>query len=106
VAKIIFLTWVRELEPATSYLLQQAVDPVIDGVCPGGDVGAEWVTVGAGSREQSILTSDLGSAHLPLSRVMQRGQVGATFESQLRIVNASTGAVVLQSNCFQFQVMP
>jgi hypothetical protein len=104
VAKVFFITWVRELEPRTQYLLQQAVDSVIDGSCTGGSVPSDWVTIGANGKPQTIYTDPRGSAHLPLNQLMPRHLVGTTLESQLRIINASTGEVVLQSGCFQFEV--
>jgi hypothetical protein len=102
-AKISFITWVRELEPNTTYLLQQALVPGTEGECD--TSRAEWRTIGSGSKPQAIDTGELGSAHLPLSRVLPRGLVGTTMDSRLRVIEERTGAVVLQSDCFQFQII-
>src|SRR5437868_5172172 len=38
-------TWVRDLEPRTEYVLQRAVDTMLDGVCP----TTGWRTLGRGA---------------------------------------------------------
>jgi hypothetical protein len=70
-ARIFFITWLRELERNTTYLLQQAIDPVVDGVCTGGTTNpAEWLTIGVGTKPFTITTDERGSFHAPLYRTL------------------------------------
>ncbi len=103
-AKLFFITWLRELKPGTTYLLQQAIDPVADGVCTGGVDPAEWVTLGTGTKPYRITINDMGSFHGPLRRTLPRRLVGTTFDSHLRLIAEASGAVVQVSGCFQFKV--
>jgi hypothetical protein len=104
-AKLFFVTWLRELEPNASYLLQQAIDPVVDGVCTGGTANpAEWLTIGVGTKPFTITTDERGSFHAPLYRTLPRRLVGTSFDIHLRIIEEATEAVVQKSGCFQFKV--
>lgn len=104
-AKIFFITWLRELKPNTTYLLQQAIDPIVDGVCTGGTTNpAEWLTIGVDTKPLPITTDERGSFHAPLRRTLPRRLVGTTFDIHLRIIEEATEAVVQKSGCFQFQV--
>src|SRR3954471_2568442 len=51
-------TWVRGLEPNTTYVLQRAADRTLDGVCT---TGGGWLTLGRGLTAQSITTDDRGT---------------------------------------------
>jgi hypothetical protein len=104
-AKVFYITWLRDLKPATRYLLQQALDSVADGVCTAGTGDpSEWLTIGTGGKPFTITTDDRGSFHAPLYRTLPRRLVGTTFDAHLRIIEEATGAVVQSSGCFQFQV--
>jgi hypothetical protein len=104
-ARIFFITWLRELEPNTTYLLQQALDSVADGICTGGVTNPdEWLTLGVGTKPWPITINALGSFHGPLYRTLPRRLVGTTFDSHLRLIEEATQAVVQKSGCFQFQV--
>src|SRR4029079_12166283 len=50
-------TWVRDLKPLTSYLLQRATDVTLDGVC----TGTNWLTLGKGSVPQALTTEVQGT---------------------------------------------
>jgi hypothetical protein len=100
VARIFYIVWVRDLTPNTSYLLQEASGPT---VCTGG--ASEWATIGSNGKRQDILTDPRGSAHLPLSRTAPRSLVGTQLGARLRIVENASGAVVLESDCFLFEVI-
>ena len=51
--RIVYLdTWVRDLEPNTTYQLQRATDPNVNDDC----TGTNWLTLGRGSVPQSITT--------------------------------------------------
>src|SRR5215813_15008163 len=56
--------WVRDLAPNTSYLLQRAVDTVIDDNC----TSTAWLTLGKGLVPQSIITDDNGTGREQLFR--------------------------------------
>lgn len=102
-SKIIILdTWVRDLEPNHQYLLQRAVDPanVVDGDC----TSTSWLTLGKGLTPQSILTDDSGTGNEELWRDVSMVASGTSFDIHFRIVDASTMAVVLNSDCYQYVV--
>lgn len=102
-SKIIVLdTWVRDLEPNHQYLLQRAVDAanVVDGNC----TSTSWLTLGMGLTPQSILTDDNGKGSEELWRDISTIASGAAFDIHFRIVDASTMAVVLTSDCYQYVV--
>jgi hypothetical protein len=94
--KIVYLdTWVRDLAPNHSYLLQRAVDPanVVDGDC----TSSAWLTLGA------ISTDARGTGLAALSRNLPSA-VGTTFDIHFRLVDAGTLTPVLESACYQFTV--
>jgi len=102
-SKIIVLdTWVRDLEPNHRYLLQRAVDAanVVDGNC----TSTSWFTLGKGLTPQSILTDDNGRGDEELWRDVSAVASGTAFDIHFRIVDATTMAVVLNSDCYQYIV--
>lgn len=102
-SKIIVLdTWVRDLEPNHQYLLQRAVDAanLVDGDC----TSTSWLTLGKGLASQSILTDDNGKGSEELWRDVSAVASGASFDIHFRIVDATTMAVVLTSDCYQYVV--
>jgi len=102
-SKIIMLdTWVRDLEPNHQYLLQRAVDAanVVDGDC----TSTSWLTLGKGLTPQSILTDDNGTGNEELWRDVSTAASGTAFDIHFRVVDASTMAVVLTSDCYQYVV--
>jgi len=102
-SKIIVLdTWVRDLEPNHQYLLQRAVDAanVVDGDC----TSTSWLTLGKGLTPQSILTDDNGTGSEELWRDVSAVASGSAFDIHFRIVDATTMAVVLTSDCYQYVV--
>ena len=102
-SKVIVLgTWVRDLEPDHEYLLQRAVDAlnVVDGDC----TSTSWLTLGKGLTPQSILTNDNGTGSEELWRDVSAVASGSAFDIHFRIVDATTMAVVLTSDCYQYIV--
>lgn len=94
-------TWVRDLAPNSSFVLQRAVDPVLDGVCS----SAAWLTLGKGLVPQALNTDASGTAREDLSRNVSAFPVGATFDIHFRVVDAATqSVVVLASDCYQFTI--
>lgn len=90
---------VRHLAANTSYVLQRAVDPM-DGVC----TSAAWLTLGKGLTPATIDTNADGTGQADLFRSLTAFPVGSTFDIQFRVLNATTQAVVLTSDCYQFFV--
>jgi hypothetical protein len=91
---------VRHLEPNTSYLLQRAVDTILDGNC----TSTAWLTLGKGSAPQAITTDARGKGHEQLFRIFAASSVGSTFDIHFRVIRQDNSAVVLTSKCYQFTV--
>lgn len=104
-AKIITLDiWVQHLEPNREYLLQRAVDAVneVDGNC----TSTSWLTLGKGLvlPAQTILTDNKGKGEQNLWRDVSAIPSGSLFDIHFRVVDALTMAVVLTSDCHQYEV--
>jgi len=93
-------TWVRDLLPNTSYLLQRAADANPDGVC----TSTSWLTLGKGAVPQAITTDDKGTGREELFRDVSAFPVGSTFDIHFRVIQQATSAVVLQSDCYQYAI--
>ncbi len=92
--------WVRDLAPNTHYRLQRAVDTIVNDVC----TSTSWLTLGKGATPQDIVTDDAGTGREDLFRVLTNA-VGSAFDIRFRVVTtATTPAVVLTSDCYQFFV--
>jgi hypothetical protein len=99
--RIVYLdTWVRDLQPDTSYVLQRAVDANLDGDC----TSTAWLTLGRGSQPQAITTDADGTGREELFRDLGSVPVGTTFDIHFRVIEQSSGAVVLTSQCYQFTI--
>jgi hypothetical protein len=99
--KIVYLdTWVRDLAPNHSYLLQRAVDTTPDDNC----TSAAWLTLGKGLVPQAITTDDRGTGREDLFRNLAAVATGTPFDIHFQVVDAMTLAPVLQSVCYQFTV--
>ena len=98
---IVYLdTWVRDLAPNTSYELQRAVDTTIDGNC----TSTGWLTLGKGAVAQAIVTDDNGTGREELFRSVSAFPPGSRFDIHFRVINATTGSVVLESECYEFTI--
>ena len=93
-------TWVHGLEPNTNYLLQRAVDTVLDGNC----TGITWITLGKGLDPFPIATNSWGMGKAELFRSVSAIAVGTSFDIHFQIVKESTMEVVLTSDCYQYTV--
>jgi hypothetical protein len=99
--KIVFLdTWVRDAAPTHSYLLQRAVDTVLEGNC----TSTTWLTLGKGLVPQAITTDDRGTGREDLFRDLAAVPTGSQFDIHFRVIDAVTFAPVLQSGCYRFTV--
>src|SRR6266850_300675 len=97
---IVYLdTWVRDLAPNASYRLQRAVDTNVNDDC----TGTAWLTLGEGPTPRAIVTDDQGTGRAPLWRTLPASLLGTEFDIHFRVIDA-TGAVVLESACYQYVV--
>jgi hypothetical protein len=92
-------TWVRDLAPNTSYRLQRAVDTTLDHVCS----STAWLTLGKGLDPAPITTDATGTGREDLWRAVP-STPGATFDIHFQVIEDSSGAVVLQSDCYQYTI--
>lgn len=98
--KIITLDiWVRDLEPNHEYELQRAADP-FDGTC----TSTTWLTLGKGLIPQSILTDDKGTGSENLWRDITAVASGSHFDIHFQVIDKTTNAVVLNSDCYDYVV--
>jgi hypothetical protein len=93
---------VRDLAPATEYLLQRAVDSTIDSSC----TSEAWLTLGDGLTPKSMLTDDRGRAREAFYRDLPPALVGLVSDIHFRIVTAGSGEEVLRSGCYRYVVQP
>lgn len=93
-------TWVRDLLPNHEYLLQRAVDTTVDGNC----TSTSWLTLGKGLTPQSILTDDNGTGREDLWRDISAIASGTAFDIHFRVVDATSMAVILESDCYEYVV--
>jgi hypothetical protein len=94
-------TWVRDLAPNSSFVLQRAVDAELDGACS----SAAWLTLGKGLVPQALNTDASGTAREDLSRDVSAFPVGAKFDIHFRVVDAATqSVVVLASDCYEYTI--
>lgn len=100
-AKIITLdTKVHHLKPNHEYLLQRAVDTNLDGNC----TSTSWLTLGHGLQPQPIVTDNKGNGTEVLWRDVSMVSSGSTFDIHFSVIDATTNAVVLTSDCYQYTV--
>lgn len=92
--------WLRDLAPNTSYLLQRAVDTVVDDNC----TSTAWLTLGKGLVPQSITTDENGTGRESLFRNVAAFPPGSEFDIHFRVIEQATGIVVLTSQCYQFTI--
>ena len=98
-ALVVYLdAWVRDLSGNTPYLLQRAVDTVVDGNCTSGS----WLTLGKGLTPEPIVTDERGVGRAELFRALPDNLEGTPFDIYFRVIESSTSAVVLQSACYEY----
>jgi hypothetical protein len=100
--RIVYLdTWIRDLQPNTTYQLQRATDANVNDDC----TGTNWLTLGRGAVPQSITTDWRGTGREDLFRNLGTTAIGSTFDIHFRVIDQTTHAVVLESDCYQFVVI-
>ena len=101
-ARVITLdTWVANLLPNHSYLLQRAVNPIADVT---GCSSTAWLTLGEGLQSKSIETNAEGNGSANLWRDITAIARGTAFHIHFQILDATTLAPVLTSDCFDYTV--
>lgn len=101
-ARVITLdTWVTKLLPNHSYLLQRAVNPIADIT---GCSSTIWLTLGEGLQPKSILTDAHGKGSANLWRDVTAAARGTAFHIHFQVLDATTLAPVLTSDCFDYTV--
>ena len=101
-ARIITLeTWVTNLRPNSSYLLQRAVNPIADVT---GCSSTAWLTLGEGLLPKPIVTNAHGDGSAKLWRDITGIPRGTAFHIRFQIVDATTLSPVLTSDCFDYTV--
>ena len=100
-AKIVYLDLrVRGLAPHHYYYLQRATDTDVNDDC----TGTNWLTLGHGPEAVAITTDRKGKGRALLFRDLSAIPTGAEFDIHFRVLDAVSGAVVLESGCHQFIV--
>ncbi|MEO6315174.1 MAG: hypothetical protein ABIU63_08010 [Chitinophagaceae bacterium] len=101
-ARVITLnTWVKNLLPNHSYLLQRAVNPIADVT---GCSSNAWLTLGEGLQPKSIVTNAHGDGNVKLWRDITGIARGTAFHIRFQILDEATLAPVLTSDCFDYTV--
>ena len=99
-ARVITLdTWVKNLLPNHSYLLQRAVNPIADIT---GCSSNSWLTLGEGLQPKSIITNSHGEGSAKLWRDISGIAPGTAFHIRFRILDEATLAPVLASDCLDY----
>jgi hypothetical protein len=91
-------TWVRNLKPNTSYVLQRAVDTTLDDVC----TSQAWLTLGKGNQPQAITTDENGEGREDLFRSVAAFPIGSRFDIHFQVVEQATSTIALRSGCYRF----
>ncbi len=102
-AKIVVLdTKLHNMLPNHAYALQRAVDEinVVDGNC----TSTIWRTLGKGLTPQLLMTDAEGNGSELFWRDLTAVPTGSRFDIHFRVIDAISKAVVLSSDCFQYQV--
>ena len=76
------------------------MDVILDGNC----TGTNWLTLGFGLTPQSIFTDDKGDGGETLWRDLSAAPTGSIFDIHFRVIDAISGEIVLESDCYQYTV--
>ncbi len=101
-ARVITLeTWIHNLLPNHSYILQRAVNPIADIT---GCSSTAWLTLGEGLQPKSIVTNAQGDGHANLWRDITAIPRGTAFHIRFQVVDETTLQPALKSDCFDYTV--
>ncbi len=92
-------TYLAHLTPDHDYYLERAAQTL--GL---GCVDAAWLRLGLGTVVTPIHTNWRGFGAATLNRTLPATIVGVSFDIHFHIVDATTGAVVMESGCYQYKV--
>lgn len=92
--------WVHGLEPNHDYSFQRAVNPITDADC----TSTTWLTLGQLLVPYPIHTDEHGNGFAPLSRNVSSTARGTEFRIHFQVIDNSTLATVLVSDCEQYTV--
>jgi hypothetical protein len=95
-------TWVINLEPNHSYLLQRAVNPIADVT---GCSSTAWLTLGKGLLPQAIQTDGHGAGEADLFRNVPASFKGTSYHIHFQVVDAASLAPVLMSGCYDYTIL-
>ncbi len=99
-ATTIFLeTYLGRLKPNHDYYLERAAQTLGLGCVDGG-----WLRLGLGTVVTPIHTNYRGFGAATLYRTLPATLIGVSFDIHFRVLDAETGAVVLESKCKQYTV--
>lgn len=99
--RVLLGTWVRDLAPNSAFYLQRAVDTTLNGDC----TSTAWLTLGAGTVVQPIVTDARGTGRADFYRDLPPSLAWQRFDIHFRIISAA-GAEVLHSACYQYVAEP
>jgi hypothetical protein len=94
-------TWVVNLKPNTTYLLQRAVNPIADST---GCSSTAWLTLGLGSAFEAIHTDAVGAASTNFWRNLTSIARGTSFHIHFRVIDSASLEPALESECHDFTV--
>jgi hypothetical protein len=98
---IVYLdVWLRDLAPNHSYYLERATGAIADDDC---SEATNWTRLGRGPVPQAITTDERGTGGAELFRAVPPAP-GTKLDIHFRVVDATTMAVVLASDCYQFTI--
>ena len=94
-------TWVINLEPNHSYLLQRAVNPIADST---GCSSTAWLTLGKGLQPQAIHTDEHGAGKADLFRNVPASVEVTSYHIHFQVVDSTSLTPVLTSGCFDYTI--
>jgi hypothetical protein len=100
--KIVYLkVGAQGLRPNAAYYLERATDMEVNDDCA---AATNWLRLGAGLISSAMATDNTGSGRAFLFRDLAAVPEGTQFDIHFRLVDATTNAVALVSDCHQFTV--
>ena len=95
-------TWVINLQPNHSYLLQRAVNPIADVT---GCSSTAWLTLGKGLQPLAIHTDGHGAGEADLFRNVPASLKGTSYHIHFQVVDSVSLTPVLVSECYDYTIL-
>jgi hypothetical protein len=70
----------------------------VDGTC----TSTTWPTLGKGLTPEAIVTDDRGTGRAELFRGLPDNLEGTPFDIYFQVIESESGAVALQSGCYEY----